>query len=72
MAIGRHGRLIVTQMHGKEILRQEFDSMEWGFEWYKRNDMQILRLGHDGDPEATHSFDFVEFSCPVSIEFEYE
>lgn len=27
---------------------------------------------HDADPLAINAIDFVEFSCPVSVEFIYE
>ncbi len=63
----------VTQMHGKEIVRRDFDAEEWRYEWISRADkIVILRLLHDHDPDATDTFDFVEFSTPVSIEFEWE
>lgn len=72
MAIGKKGALKVTQIRDKEILRRDFDAEEWSYHWVKYGDVEILRLEHDEDPEATDSFDFIEYSCPVSIEFEYD
>ncbi len=66
------GRLQVDQPAGKEIIRRDFDAEEWGYEWVKRNGVEVLRLLHDRDPEATDSFDFVEFSTPVSVSFVFD
>lgn len=72
MAYGRQGILKVRQQQGNGFTQRDFDAMEWGYQWHKRGDVDILRLEHDRDPEATDSCDFVEFSAPVNIEFEYE
>ena len=72
MAIRKPGTIIVTQMHGKEVLRRDFDAEEWGYTWVKLGEVEVLRLEHDADPAATAFFDYVEFSTPVVVEFEYE
>ena len=72
MIINRTGILKVTQIHSKEIYRRDFDAQEWSYEWVTiNNGIIILRLLHDRDPDATTSYDFMEFSAPVNIEFEY-
>jgi hypothetical protein len=68
----RKGLLKVKQLHEKGVIRRDFDAEEWEYAWLKRGDAVVLRLEHSGDPDATDSFDFVEFSPPVSIEFEHE
>jgi len=66
------GMYIVTQ-HGTEgSLRRDFDAEEWSYDWFTRNGVGFLRMEHDGDPGATDSCDFIEFSMPVSIEFQSE
>lgn len=66
------GILKVYQLSNKVEFRRDFDASEWHHEWLKRNGVDVLRLLHDADPEATTTFDYVEFSAPVRIEFEYE
>lgn len=66
------GLFSVTQMHGKEQLRRDFDAEEWSYVWMKSGDVDVLRLLHNNDPDATDSYDFVEFSTPVQIAFERE
>lgn len=66
------GRFQVEQLTEKGTVRFDFDADEWSFEWTTRNGVEILRLLHDRDPEATTSFDFVEFSKPVSVAFVFE
>lgn len=68
----RPGILKVSQMQGEHEIRRDFDAEEWSHVWVKRGGVDVLQLLHDGDPEATDSFDFVEFSAPVTIAFEYE
>ncbi len=59
---------VTTSFRNKLIVR-DFDAEEWSYEWLKRNEVDVLYLLHDGDPDAKNSFDFVEYSTPVSIEF---
>lgn len=66
------GILKVTQIHAKEIYGRDFDAEEWSYQWVKRGEITILRVLHDGDPDATTVFDYVEFSAPVNIEYKYE
>lgn len=59
----------VTSTAGNKLVVRDFDAEEWSYGWGRQNDVPVLRLLHDGDPDAKDSFDFVEYSSPVSIEF---
>ena len=59
----------VTTFSRKKPVARDFDAEEWSHEWLKRNEVAVLRLLHDSEPGAKDSFDFVEFSVPISIEF---
>ena len=72
MAIRKAGTIKVQQAQGKHLIRRDFDAQEWGYEWHKQNGVDFVRLLHDADPSATDTYDFVDYSCPVSVEFEYE
>ena len=72
MAYGKKGKLKVLQIRHEQFLRRDFDAEEWGYRWVKYGDIEVLRLEHDYDQEATDSFDFIEYSLPVSIEYEYD
>lgn len=72
MLRGKPGIIRVRQIHEKTIEIRDFDAEEWSHQWVKRGDVDVLRLLHDRDPETSDSYDFVEFSTPVNISFEYE
>lgn len=59
----------VTRASRNKLIVRDFDAEEWSYEWHKQNEIPILRLLHDGEPGVKDSFDFVEYSTPVSIEF---
>ncbi len=63
---GKPGLLRVA-LPGEEF--RDFDAEEWSYEWRLRGDVTVLLLKHDGAPEASSTFDFVEFPAPVSVEF---
>ena len=67
----RPGLYKVTQIVGKHAHRRDFDAEEWSYAWLMIGGVAVLRLSHDNDPEATDAFDFVDFSAPVNIEYEY-
>ena len=63
------GLLRVTQLSGNQTIVRDFDNEEWSYQWYPIGDQTMLRLNHDRDPDATISFDYVDFSAPVNVEF---
>ena len=63
------GRLRVTHALDGLVVYRDFDNEEWSYQWLKTGDIPILRLNHDLDPDAITSFDYVDFSAPVSVEF---
>jgi hypothetical protein len=63
------GLFRVTQLAGRDEFFRDFDAEEWSYEWLTRASVPILRMNHDNDPEATTSFEYVEFSAPVNVAF---
>ena len=61
----KEGLIRVT---GNEYIR-DFDASEWSHEWVTRGATGVLRVLHDNTEDDGETFDFVEFSHPVSIEF---
>ena len=75
----KSGILIVQQLHGKEVFRRDFDAAYWRYHWCNRSDgIVLLRLErvnpgwqvNEPDPGLYGSFEFAEFSAPVSIHYE--
>lgn len=68
------GILRVTQRCGgthdePKLLVRDFAASEWTPEWIGRYGISVLRVSHDNVNDFAESFDFVEFSSPVQIEF---
>ena len=59
--------LRLTRLTGEYI--RDFDASEWSHEWVTRGATGVLRVLHDNTEDDGETFDFVEFSHPVSIEF---
>jgi hypothetical protein len=66
------GLLRVTHSNKTEITLRDFDAEEWVSRWLHYGNVQVLRLEHIYDPESKSSFDWMEFSTPVSVEYIYE
>ena len=67
------GILRVVQFAGNRQKPEEFmrdlDASEWSHEWVKRGGVDVLRVIHDNIDDEADSFEFIEFSSPVQIEF---
>lgn len=79
LSFRRKGALRVTQQgltrsrikSDGSILMRDFDNEEWTYSWITiQPGILLLRLSHDNPPdEEAETFEFVEFTPPVSIEF---
>lgn len=67
----KDGVYIVRQVCGRDVIRTDYDASEWDYRWLKYDGVSFLRMEHTRDPDATDSMDFVEYSLPVSLEFQY-
>ena len=69
----REGILRITQLVGNKqnqnVFIRDLDATEWSYEWAKRGGVDILRVTHDNTNDYTDTFEFIEFSAPVQIEF---
>jgi hypothetical protein len=70
----KEGILRVVQLAGNtqktpEAFMRDFDASEWSSEWAKRCGVDILRVMHDNTDDEADSFEFIEFSAPVQVEF---
>jgi hypothetical protein len=69
----KEGILRVIQLAGNlnkpQTHIRDFDGSEWSHDWLKRGGADILRVMHDNADNESDSFEFVEFSTPVMIEF---
>jgi hypothetical protein len=67
------GILRVVQLVGNtqtpEAFMRDFDASEWSYEWAKRCGVDMLRMMHDNTDDEADSFEFIEFSAPVQVEF---
>jgi len=67
------GILRIVQLAGNlrtpEAFMRDLDASEWSYEWVRRGGVDILRVMHDNADDEADSFEFIEFSSPVQIEF---
>lgn len=69
----RAGILRVTPMvagvDSKDVMR-DFNAEEWSYKWVPITPYySTLRVQHDNSDEDSDSFEYIEFSSPVHIEF---
>lgn len=60
---------VTSPMLPTEACIRDFDASEWSHGWTKRGAVDILRVMHDNTDDDADTFEFVEFSAPVQIEF---
>ncbi len=69
----RRGRYEVTSLAIVDpIHRIDYDSEIWTYRWFKRGDIQVLRMEEIEPEENCDTISFVEYSMPVMIEFSPE
>ena len=67
------GILRVTQLRGigrkPATVVRDFDNEEWVYFWVENKYFTILRLERRNAPIDSETYEFAEFSAPVSVEF---
>lgn len=69
----REGILRVTQLTSKsqypDVFVRDLPASEWSHKWINRDGVAIVRFEHDNTDDEADSFEFIEFSAPVQVEF---
>jgi len=69
----REGLLRITQLisnpKNSDVCVRDLPADEWSYRWFDRSGVTVLRLEHDNADDNLESFEFIEFSAPVQIEF---
>lgn len=69
----REGILRIVKLAGNprnpEMFMRDLPADEWSYRWAKRDGVDVLVLLHDNTDDVADSFEFIEFSTPVQVEF---
>ena len=69
----KEGVLRIVQLAGNsktpESFVRDLDASEWSYEFCNRGGVDILRVMHDNTDDEADSYEFMEFSFPVRVEF---